>query len=152
VKRLGESQLREALNELDLPVIVYKPPDDARNWKPSDFLVWIGHDGGFPASHWIEVKDTDQHNVWPASDLRPSQRRGILEARRFGIPYWLAIYWRNAKRWTISDAARVLAWFDEQEPRATSIKRELLMTRFGVECPPRLLASTLKQVFLGEVP
>jgi hypothetical protein len=44
MKGPSEGKVREALEALavDMPLLFYKPPDDARNWKPADFLVWWG--------------------------------------------------------------------------------------------------------------
>lgn len=46
MKGQSEATVRAALTRLaeDMPMVVYKPPDDARNWKPADFLVWWGPD------------------------------------------------------------------------------------------------------------
>lgn len=71
----------------------YKPPDDARNWKPCDFMVWV-RDGRVPKSFWVEVKASSSPSL-PARDLRPSQLAGVAEASRLGISYWLVVCWNH---------------------------------------------------------
>lgn len=118
---------------------------------PDDFIT-LGRPGN--QSAWFECKDTDQVNSFPFADMRPSQLAGIADAQRVGVPYFLAIYWRKAKRWTISDAVRVMGWRqDEAETRGyiPSISRELLMSRFGFDAAPRDLSQTLKAAMLGEL-
>lgn len=162
MKGTSESRVREALTRLaeDMPLIVYKPPDDARLWKPADFLVW------FPdfrpdwqmdkalvtGSAMIEVKDNPQVNGYPFSDLRPNQRAAIREAARIGLPYWLVIWWRHLKRWTVSDAAKVVAFIDD--PRTAPIKSVHWMQlagNMGVDATSDTLAGTLGAALRGEL-
>lgn len=167
-KRATEAEFGKALRELDLRIHVYRPPDPkgpegVSNWKPADFLSWhqeVNPEWGTPSvkPSWFEVKDVDDLRGYPFADLRPSQIQGIHDAERIGIPYWLAIWWRRHKEWTISNAVRVLAWRDEKAIRdpagltaITSIPRELLMSRFGISTSKAQLGSTLKGVLLGEV-
>lgn len=164
MKRASEGLLGEALRELDLEPYVYRLPDPktgagVSNWKPCDFMVWwravaehetperiVVHP--YVATAWIEAKDTDQLNSFPYADLRPSQIAGMLEAGRLGIPYILAVYWRKARVWSLSDAPRVLEWFNHlgADHRPTSIPRDLLMSRFGVDSEPRNLPTTIKVI------
>lgn len=148
-KTLAETNLGKALRDIDVASIVYKPPDDARNWKPCDYMVWIAHGSG-ALSTWFEVKDVDLVNVFPRSEIRPSQVRGIRDATRVGIPYYLCVWFRKASMWAIADAAKVMGWFDEN-PDATSIKRELLQSRFGVDATNHQLTSVLKSIVLEGV-
>lgn len=157
MKRASEGDFGKALRDVDLPIYVYRLPDPktgagVSNWKPCDFMVWTNpnQESPFVRSDWFEAKDTDAVNAFPFADLRPSQAAGIREATRLGIPYWLAIYWRRAKVWSISDAAKVIGWFGLNID-ATSIDRQLLMSRYGVDSTTSRLADTLKSVLLGEV-
>lgn len=156
MKRESEGQFGAALRSLDveLPIEVYKPPDDARNMKPCDFMVWFRR--STMAEHvepvWFEVKDTSSVGRFPFSEIRPSQHAGIRAAHRIGIPYYLAVYWRRDRTWTISNAHRVVEWRDETPPiPAKSIPRVLLASRFGVDSSPGQLGITLRAVLLGEV-
>jgi hypothetical protein len=154
--RPTQAEFGTALRAVELTTVVYKPPDDARNWKPCDFMVWVA--GAPPTSAWFEVKDVDAVNSFPIAGLRPSQMQGIADATRVGFPYWLAIWWRRQREWTISDAVRVLAWRDDNADdgvspgwKPTSIPRELLISRFGISSTKQQLTGTLKAVLLGEV-
>jgi hypothetical protein len=171
MKGPSEGVFGAALREVELLSVVYKPPDDARNWKPCDFMWWgpVEHFNGrvddisegpmLAHAVWFEVKDVATAvESFPFAELRPSQLQGIRDAARVGIPYWLAVWWRRHKVWTISDAVRVLAWRDntdghrphDESPPPKSIPRVLLASRFGVDSTKQQLASTLKQVLLGE--
>lgn len=145
MKRSSEGFFGAALRSVDLALVVYKPPDDARLWKPCDYFSWVDY-GGSPRPDWWEVKDVDAVDVFNAKEIRPSQMQGIDEAARIGIPYHLAVYWRRHRSWTISDAVRVLAHL-RSEGR---VSRTLLMSRFGIQSSPSQLGSTLKSVILGE--
>jgi hypothetical protein len=145
MKGSSEDRFREALNGIDVRKVVYKPPDDARTWKPCDFMVWS------PQSTWFEVKDVDTVNTFAFSQLRLAQVRGIGDADRIGIPYWLAVYWRRHRSWTISNATTLLWWRRNQTKPPASVSREALMSRFGVDATPANLGSTLKSILLGEV-
>lgn len=159
MKGSSEARFRDAFTDVDLRSVIYKPSDRDVNWKPCDFMSWT-HLGFGPAqSNWWEVKMTRAKDTFPFADLRPSQLRGIADAQRVGIPYWLVIDWARFGSWTISDAARVLTWKLEQVAAATdlsgiqptSIPRTLLMSRFGIESSPALLSSSIKTVILGEI-
>lgn len=157
-KRSSEAELGVALRGMDFDPAPYvlKLPDPktgagVSNWKPADFLVWWSS-GEFAStlSAWVEAKDNDQVDSFPYADLRPSQIGGILQAAELGIPYLLAIWWRKAKRWTVSDAPAVLRWFNQgigaggASTRPTSIKRELLMSRFGVDASRETIGATIR--------
>jgi hypothetical protein len=163
MKGPSERIFREALGKVDIdPLEIYKPPDDARNWKPADFLVWwhigSGMDSGVvyddSRSAWIEVKATNNKAVWPFADLQPTQVLAIRKAKRLGIPYFIAIRWNGDRQWSLVDAIRLLDYMDEAgaatfDGQATLHKREgvargLLESRFGVGCTVGQLASTIK--------
>lgn len=158
MKGPSEGKVREALERLaeDMPLTWYKPPDDARNWKPADYLVWVGPltiegftDG---SSAMIEVKDNPNLATYPFSDLRPAQRGWIRVLGRVGVPYWLVIWWRRRQRWTISDAAKVIAFIDdEQTAPIKSIHWMQLAGNMGVDCEPKNLAGTLGAALRGEI-
>lgn len=156
MKRGSEGVFGGALRQVDLRMTVYKPPDDARLWKPCDYMAWAtpGPDlsGVMPPpwTAWFEVKDVDAVNAFSLRELRPSQLQGMHEAWRVGIPYWLAVWWRRHKSWTISNMHRYKADIPEGEV-PTSIDRVLLMSRYGIQSTTGQLASTLKSVLLGEV-
>lgn len=184
-KRPSEGSFGKALRDVDLSMYVYRPPDPksgegVSNWKPCDFMVWTRSvDGvslswdasglvkagaasmtGIAVSAWFECKDTDAVNAFPFADIRPSQLAGIRDAARLGIPYWLAIWWRRHRSWTVSDGWRMLNWKRDQELEGseshgttvavTSIDRTLLMSRFGLETTQAQLTSNLKAILLGE--
>ncbi len=122
MKGTTEARARDALKQAGL--FVYKPPDDARNWKPCDFFTWqaggtvdVATDCGdhmvksqvpigLSLSRWIEVKQVSVSALTlGATDIRPSQRAGIGTAAHLKIPYWLLIWWQHPKiptkaRWT----------------------------------------------------
>lgn len=163
MKRASEAELGVALRTLDdLEPYVYRLPDPktgagVSNWKPCDFMVWWKPPIANPhplapkaGTAWFEAKDTDAANSFPKADFRPSQVNGILVASRLEIPYFLCVYWRRARRWSISDARRVLDWFADNEA-ATSIPRMLLMSRFGIDSAPADLGQTLKIALTGEL-
>jgi hypothetical protein len=159
VKRPSEAAFGEALRDVDIASIVYKPPDDARTWKPCDYMVWIEDYSKLALPFWFEVKDVTRVDAFPFSELRPAQMLGIRDAQRVGLPYWLAVYWRKHRSWTISLAERVLAWREDPDYDdrvyggvvPTSIPRELLMSRFGVDATGSTLSSVLKTILLGEI-
>ena len=130
-KGTSEARARVALKAAGL--FVYKPPDDARNWKPCDFLTWappvrtpvVDSDTGYglrwegdAISRWVEVKQVGSSALtMPASDLRPSQLSGVAEAMRLGIQYWLLIYWKHPKipgkaRWTCLELTQLQRGMD----------------------------------------
>jgi len=167
VKGPSEAKVREALTELGetMRLMVYKPPDDARNWKPADFLVWFEPNPIAAGFTWwqlglvngatmIEVKECPNLKQWPLADLRPSQRIGIRQAQHVNVPYWLAIWWPRLQRWSISYAPRLLATFDQMNPKdpaAKSVSYAELVSIYGVDCEPRHLAGTLGAALRGEI-
>lgn len=142
-KGASEGTIRAALSSMDLdPIYVYKPPDDSRNWKPCDFMVWWEEDGATRCA-WIEVKEVQTVESFPYQrQLRPSQKAAITAAHFLGIPYLLAVHWRRHEDWTISDAWAVLT-----HPERV-LSRKLLYTRYGVHAHPRDLAPTLRAALL----
>ena len=163
MKGPSERIFREALGKVDIdPLEIYKPPDDARNWKPADFLLWMP--GGLLAvnvaagdvpvsatSAWIEVKATNNKAVWPFADLQPTQVLAIRKAKRLGIPYFIAIRWNGDRHWSLVDAIRLLDYIDTiDDPegaggsRQKGCPRALLESRFGVSATVGQLASTIK--------
>ena len=159
MKGPSERIFREALGKVDIdPLEIYKPPDDARNWKPADFLLWwrIGNPEDFAVAGWtawIEVKATNNKAVWPFADLQPTQVLAIRKAKRLGIPYFIAIRWNGDRHWSLVDAIRLVDYIDEISfaiPEAEvahkreGIARGLLESRFGVGATVGQLASTIK--------
>lgn len=141
-KGTSEAKVRDALGRMDLALFAYKPPDDARNWKPADFLLWIRQHHG-TGSHWLEVKDAGKAvETFSLNELRPSQRRGIAEANRLGIPYTLVVWWPRQRMWTVSDAHKIVEW-------KTSVTRTELMTRLGVDASTANLPFVLRSWLLG---
>lgn len=145
-KGTSEGRFRDALKRCDLAAWAYKPPDDARNWKPSDYLVMLT--AGLV--RLVEVKDLpDAVEVFPWRDIRPSQLEGMRRAREMKVPYYLVVWWRRHKQWTVSDSARVLDW-KEANPDA-ALTRTLLMSRFGVDATDPTLPGVLKAALLGDL-
>lgn len=165
MKGTTEDKVRDALKAIDLSGLTYfKPPDDARNWKPCDFFVWWAKgqvwnhtDPPIPVvgAAWIEVKDVQAARTFNLDkELRPSQRGGIAAATAAGVPYWIVAWWRSRKRWTISDAAAVMAAPPAAaglEPGHGGVDYEILGSRFGAIAEQRSLASTLKLALLEEL-
>jgi hypothetical protein len=158
VKGRSEARVREALERLaeDMPLVWWKPPDDARNWKPADFLVWVGPQDResfeWGSSAMLEVKDNPNLNTYPASDLRPTQRAWMRQAAKIGLPYFLVIWWRRRQRWTVSDAAKVVRWVDLiYDDGPTSMAWDLLAGSWGVDCTTDHLAGTIGAALRGEV-
>lgn len=164
MKRDSEGHFGAALRDCDVAGYVYKPGDRDPNMKPCDFMVWLQgysqeRDHAYVQSVWFEVKDLPPTvvNAFPFSELRPAQVAGIRDAERIGIPYWLAIYWRRHKAWTISDATKVMRWRDEENAQLPtiaqpkSIPRRLLNSRFGIDATAATLSSTLKSILLGDI-
>jgi len=151
-KGSSEETFGAALRGVDVSIHIYKPPDDARNWKPCDFMVWFKHLADCSAWHtssaWFEVKSVDALDRFNVNELRPSQKLGIREAGAIGIPYYLAVYWTKHQSWTISVAYKVVEHAVAEGN--TSVKRALLMSRFGIQSAPANLSSTLKDVLYGE--
>lgn len=158
-KLASEGQFGAALRAVDLDVVVFKPGDDMRNRKPCDFMVWYVDGGALlsdtpnraAVSTWFEVKDVDAVETFPLAELRPSQLQGIRDAERVGIPYFLAVYWRRHRTWTISDAVKLLAATQGLITIRKSVRRSVLASRFGIDSSPGQLSSTLKAVLLGDL-
>lgn len=108
-KGTSESAAAEALRKAGL--FVYKPPDDARNWKPCDFFVWRHPKAGtwVPWSLWVEVKSVPKGGALRAQDIRPSQMAGVSQALLLGIPYWLLVRWGEDApySWSVTDLAEL---------------------------------------------
>lgn len=167
-KRPSEAAFGVALRAVDesVPIYVYRVPDPkfgggVTNWKPCDWMVWtLAHSIDFatdpPGSAplklvdvaWFETKDSDAIKTFSWTEIRKSQMQGVRTAKRIGIPYWLAVYWRRYKLWTISDAVRMLPAIERGD---RNISRDLLQTRYGVASSPLQLTSTLKSILAGEV-
>lgn len=148
----SEGIFREALKALDYsPTFIYKPPDDARNWKPADYFLWfpVGFDAP-AASSWFEVKETPNKATFPLADIRPSQVRGIMMAKSLGIPYILAIRWKPDGMWSLVDAVRLFDWLHGHGmgtgvvPFPKTVQRTLLESRFGVSCAVGQLPSMVR--------
>lgn len=152
MKGSSEGAVRAALNEMSLTVLVYKPPDDARNWKPADFMVWwLDDDWVRKGTALIEVKQSPNKGTFPVRELRPAQREGMVQARGVLVPYWLAIYWpARGGRWTISHGNTILDYL-RGVPAAKSLEYDWLASSAGIDCAARDLAPILRGVLLGEV-
>jgi hypothetical protein len=161
-----EDKVRVALNQAGMGLVVYKPPDDARNWKPCDFMVWWGSTdtwmakgvalrGTSPSSAWIDVKDNRAVGTFALADIRPSQRQGIAAASSIGLPYWLVVWWREQKRWTISNAVRLMGDVAAEEEastqRVTSVTFGQLSSKLGIDSGQNQLGSTLAMALRGEL-
>lgn len=151
MKRSSEGHVGEALRSIDdddLSVFAYKPADaPGSGMKPADFLVWyivLANPGALAESAFVEVKDTDRAVLFPLADIRPAQRLAIERCRILGLPYWLVIWWRKRKRWTISSATAL-----PLEERSVSIVA--LASRYGVDCRNDELASFLRAALLGDI-
>lgn len=153
MKGKSESKVREALNQVELSgLVVYKPPDDARNWKPCDYIVWwqAGEGSGehpsdmlHPHSAWLEVKECKAVGTFNAGrEIRPSQRKAIAEAAAIGLPYLLIIWWPKRGAWTITPLRAV--------PHSVSIPFKALASE-GVDALPGHLAGTLRAALAGEI-
>lgn len=166
-KRQSEGFLGDALRAIDLVTHVYKPPDQAGNWKPCDFLVWarVTQPGVMPClpervdfvdSYWFEAKDEAALETFNwRRQMRPGQINGIRDAERLGIPYYLAVYWRRHREWTISDAVKLYhATRVKPDGRAgvLAFKRKAMSEgALGIDATPGNLTSVLKAVILGEL-
>lgn len=155
MKGTSEAKVRAALNDMGMDVLVYKPPDDARNWKPADFMVWWDNNElpeapPIPRSAMIEVKESPGKFTFPIRDLRPSQLLGMRMAAAVGLPYLLVIWWPRLSRWTISNAWQVANWIGDH-PHATSLDYGWLNSVAGMDCTTRDLAPILRSALLGEV-
>jgi hypothetical protein len=157
MKTDAEARVRAALTELGSNVVTWKPPDDARNWKPADFLVWhaLGLVSMPARSAMIEVKVVDQLTSFPLTELRKNQRAAIRQAARIRLPYWLVVWWRRRQpaEWTVSNASRLIRDLDTQYTPAgwpTSVPHQLLRSRYGIEAAsdrvlPGVLSAALRE-------
>ena len=155
VKGPSEAIFREALTAIDItPKFIYKPPDDARNWKPCDYMLWIPQWlGGAPpqvaTSAWFEVKESPNLGSFLLSEIRPSQWRGIVTAKQLGFPYFLAVRWKRNGMWSLVDAVRLADWRhghgpDPAKVGVVTVSRVALESRFGVSCEPGQLSSMIR--------
>lgn len=141
MKGKSEPMFREALGKVDLSLVIYKPPDDSRNWKPCDFMVWWRSE--IVETAWFEVKEARSGTTFPVEkELRPAQRSGILDAAAIGFPYWLAIWWPERSVWSISRAIRVID--------AKTLTFGELAGKYGLDAPQRSLPGTLRAILEGE--
>ena len=151
-KRNSEADVRAALTAIadDVGLFAYKPPDDARTSKPADFFAWWPG-GQTVESAWLEVKDTKAVGTfnWNAM-MTPAQIAAIRTARELQLPYYLVVYWRTRGEWTISNARTMGADFDVfgDHGRTRPFTKVEMMSRYGVQCWPGQLSSTLKSVLL----
>jgi hypothetical protein len=103
VKGTSEARVAAAIRKVP-GAYAYKPPDDARNRKPCDYFAWwLPQDStGEEIAHsiWFEVKQTPNLERVSGDIVRPSQRAGIADAMRLGIPYWVVIWWSSHRLWT----------------------------------------------------
>jgi hypothetical protein len=155
VKGASEARVREALTRLagDMQLTWWKPPDDARNWKPADYLLWYTLDDDLRSfacgkSAMLEVKDNPALKGYSVADLRPIQRAWMHHAERVRVPYWLVIWWRRRQVWTVTAAAKVLAKIDEGE---TNLPFTWLASVGGVDSANENLAGTLGAALRGEI-
>jgi len=150
-KGSSEGLFREALNKIDFdPTFIYKPPDDARNWKPTDYFLWYPVSLTMPVagSAWFEVKETPNLAGWNLADVRPSQWRGISIAGELRIPYFFAIRWKRDGMWSLVDAVRLADWLDTQTERPKSVTRVALESRFGVSSTVGQLPSMIRAALM----
>lgn len=157
MKRGSEDRVREALSDMDLDTWIYKPPDDARNWKPADYIVWVNPPDppelksgtqdrlllAIAKTSFVEVKDVDAVRLFNLKELRPAQKNAILRSAVMGIPYWVVVWWRRHGKWTISPGIRLV----EAGRSLTFVE---MTSSHGIEAEPHLLASTLRMVLVDE--
>lgn len=153
----SEDQVKAALARID-GLLVYKPPDDARNWRPADFLIWW--DGNvlkgapkIPRAGMLEVKQNDRKLIWHwtgggAESLRPSQLAAVAKCNALGMPYFVAVYWKSRRYWTLH---RIDQWLGIGIPYVdTPLRWEDAITRYGVGAAPVNLADTLAGLIHGD--
>jgi hypothetical protein len=149
----SEDQIRAALAKID-GLMVYKPPDDSRNWKPADFLLWWTEpayndfDATLLKAGMLEVKKNYLSSLWHwmgdgPEGLRPSQRAAMGQCRRIGMPYFVAVHWAKHEYWTLH---RTEGWTTAPD----TIMFDDARTQYGVGCAPVNLAMTLAGVIHGE--
>lgn len=149
-RKYSETKVREALSAMDLDVVVYKPVDNAgraQNTKPADFMVWWHAEGIVSSgamSAWLEIKECPNLDSFPFSLIRPSQWAAMRDAERIELPYYLVVYWKARKLWTVTTSRRLLA---ADEAGDVSMAR----VRFPLECRPAELENHLRGVLLGEI-
>lgn len=148
MKGPSEGIFRKALDALDLaPTFIYKPPDDARNWKPCDYMLWYPNwlpdfPSVSPNTAWFEVKESPNLGSFGLRDIRPSQWQGAGTAKKLGFPYIFAIRWKRDGMWSLVDGVRLLDWYLPDRPAA--VTRVALDSRFGVSCDPGQLPSMIR--------
>jgi hypothetical protein len=150
-KGSSEGLFRETLNKIDFdPTFIYKPPDDARNWKPTDYFLWFPAGSAMPVAGtaWFEVKETPNLSAFPLTEVRPSQWRGIGIAAELKIPYFFAIRWKRDGMWSLVDAVRLAAWLEAQDTRPKSVTRVALESRFGVSSTVGQLPSMIRAALM----
>lgn len=146
MKGQSEARVKKALDQMDLDLWSYKPPDDALNRKPSDFIVWFSEDETPTKSSFVEVKQAGRLALsWPISELQPSQRLGIRKAAAMDLDYWLVIWFPRLRKWAICDGPRLLA------SGLRSFTFVDLVSRYGCEAQGPHLASVLRSVLVGDV-
>lgn len=156
----AQDQVREALKGID-GLVAYKPPDDSRNWKPCDQMVWwwqpydeenfaaANVSRGWPRSAWLEVKMNPLKGSWHVTTpngsegLSLQQARAAFDAEEIGLPYVVAVYWKARKYWT-------LHWRVGRREFPGKLTFEGATTSWGVGCAPANLRSTLRLVLAGE--
>lgn len=150
----AQDQIREALKGID-GLVAYKPPDDSRNWKPCDQMVWwpvtAEFDSsaiGYVRSAWLEVKMNPLQGVWHvtstgADGLSLQQCRAARDAEEIGLPYIVAVYWKPRKYWT-------LHYRVGRAEFPGKLTFEEASTQWGVGTAPANLRSTLRGVLAGE--
>lgn len=153
----AESKVREALARID-GLLTYKPPDDARNWKPADWLLWWDANellGAPPITRcgMLEVKQNDRQRIWHwtqggSESLRPIQLAAVARCRTLGMPYFVAVYWKGRSYWTLH---RVDRWLGIDGPTVeTPISFDDAVTKYGVGTAPANLLATLSGLIRGD--
>lgn len=154
----AQDQIREALKGID-GLIAYKPPDDSRNWKPCDQMLWWAGDHPInlgdgsngpilPNSAWLEVKMNPLQGLWRvtsanADGLSLQQLRAARDALDIGLPFVVAVYWKGRKYWTLHVNPT-------RNDFPAKLSFEEATTRWGVGTAPANLRSTLRAVLAGE--
>lgn len=140
----SQDVMRDALSRID-GMVVFKPADDSRNWKPCDYMAWwksydetvAAKDQGCAA--WIEVKQNDRLRAWKP-ELRPAQAAGAKQAAEIGLPYIVAVYWKKRNYWTLHQWSATLPAMTFEEA----------VSRYGVGTMPSTLSVVLAGVLNGE--
>lgn len=135
--------LREAATELHM--LFWKPPDDARNWKPADFFAWRETAespdlrASFARPYFFEVKQTTNLGFATIA-LRPTQRVWLEDGSKIGISCWIAVWWKNVGIWQFWNVNR-----RGLPDRPFAVKSAL------PDATPANLASVIKGIMRGEV-